>query len=324
MLTHRHDQQAVFNHQAPARGSPRPGGGERAALRDRASAGGRGERLSRARVRHVPARLHRCLRGRRLRRSAPRRREPGRYSVFPVVRRRESQPRRLRTPRRRDRVRARCRSHARPGEPTHLRPAARCRRRSSIGSGDTTTRTTLRSNMLVDEAAARFGNVVVLDAHTASPRRMGDHEVVIGSRRGETAAPHLVDEVLHQFRVHGLRPERDVPGYSGGYITRRFGCKSRNDSHAIQIEINTSVLMSTTIAEHRERLRLGRPPLPDPEAVERAKTVSGGRRSGGRPGGLEPGRRITLSDSAGRFPDCARRSRRPKARIGECCAFQSD
>ena len=126
-------------------------------------------------------------------------------------------------------------------------------------------------DMLVDEAAARFGNVVVLDAHTASPRRMGDHEVVIGSRRGETAAPHLVDEVLHQFRVHGLRPERDVPGYSGGYITRRFGCKSRNDSHAIQIEINTSVLMSTTIAEHRERLRLGRPPLPDPEAVERAK-----------------------------------------------------
>ena len=126
-------------------------------------------------------------------------------------------------------------------------------------------------DMLVDEAAARFGTVVVLDAHTASPRRMGDHEVVIGSRRGDTAAPHLVDEVAHQFRVHGLRPERDVPGYSGGYITRRFGRKARGDSHAIQIEINAGVLMSTTIAEHRERLRLGRPPLPDPEAVHRAK-----------------------------------------------------
>ena len=126
-------------------------------------------------------------------------------------------------------------------------------------------------DMLVDEAVARFGTVVVLDAHTASPRRMGDHVVVIGSRRGETAAPHLVDEVEHRFRAHGLNPERDVPGYSGGYITRRFGRTSRSDTHAIQIEINAGVLMSTTIAEHRERLRLGRPPLPDPEAVDRAR-----------------------------------------------------
>ena len=130
-------------------------------------------------------------------------------------------------------------------------------------------------DMLVDEAAARFGTVVLLDAHTASPRRMGDHEVVIGSRRGETAAPCLVDEVVKRFRAHDLHAERDVPGYSGGYITRRFGRRSRDDSHAIQIEINAGILMSTTIAEHRERLRLGRPPLPDPAAVERARRCLG-------------------------------------------------
>ena len=130
-------------------------------------------------------------------------------------------------------------------------------------------------DMLVDEAAARFGTVVVLDAHTASPRRMGDHEVVIGSRRGETADPRLVDEVVERFRAHDLHAERDVPGYAGGYITRRFGRRSRDDSHAIQVEINAGILMSTTIAEHRERLRLGRPPLPDPEAVDRAKRCLG-------------------------------------------------
>ena len=130
-------------------------------------------------------------------------------------------------------------------------------------------------DMLVDDAVARFGTVVVLDAHTGSPRRMGDHEVVIGSRRGETAAPRLVDEVMGHFRMHGLHPECDVPGYSGGYITRRFGRRSRRDSHAVQIEINAGVLMSTTIAEHRERLRLGRPPLPDPEAVHRARQCLG-------------------------------------------------
>ena len=126
-------------------------------------------------------------------------------------------------------------------------------------------------DMLVEEAEARFGTVVVLDAHTASPRRMGDHEVVIGSRRGATAAPRVLDEVEERFRACGFRPERDVPGYSGGFITRRFGRGSRERSHAVQIEINAGALMSTTIAEHRERLRLGRPPLPDPEAVARAR-----------------------------------------------------
>ena len=130
-------------------------------------------------------------------------------------------------------------------------------------------------DMLVDEAAARFGTVLVLDAHTASPRRMGDHEVVIGSRRGETADPCLVDEVVERFRAHGFHVERDVPGYTGGHITRRFGRRSRDHSHAIQVEINAGVLMSTTIAEHRERLRLGRAPLPDPEAVERARLCLG-------------------------------------------------
>ena len=130
-------------------------------------------------------------------------------------------------------------------------------------------------DMLVDEAAARFGTVVVLDAHTASPRRIGAHEVVIGSRRGETADPCLVAEVVARFRAYGLHAERDIPGYAGGYITRRFGRKARDDAHAIQIEINAGVLMSTTIAEHRERLRLGRPPLPDPEAVERARRCLG-------------------------------------------------
>ena len=126
-------------------------------------------------------------------------------------------------------------------------------------------------DLLVDEAVERFGTVVVLDAHTASPRRMGAHEVVIGSRRGETAAPGLVEEVETRFREHGYRPECDVPGYSGGYITQRFSRKSHDHAHAVQIEINAGVLMKTTPNEHRERLRLGRAPLPDSEAVERAR-----------------------------------------------------
>ena len=130
-------------------------------------------------------------------------------------------------------------------------------------------------DLLVDETVARFGAVVVLDAHTATPRRMGPHEVVIGSRRGGTAAPRLVGEVVERFRAHGLHPECDVPGYSGGYITRRFGRGSRRDCDAIQIEINAGALMATTPEEHIERQRRGQPPLANPEAMERAKRCLG-------------------------------------------------
>ena len=126
-------------------------------------------------------------------------------------------------------------------------------------------------DLLVDEAVERFGTVVVVDAHTASPRRMGTHEVVIGSRRGETAAPSLVEDVEARFREHGFHPACDVPGYTGGYITQRFSRRSHEHTHAIQIEVNAGVLMKTTPNEHRERLRLGRPPLPDREALERAR-----------------------------------------------------
>ena len=92
--------------------------------------------------------------------------------------------------------------------------------------------------MLVDEAAARFGTVVVLDAHTSREPCGGWATMRWSSARGagETADPCLVDEVVERFREHGLHAERDVPGYAGGYITRRFGRKSRDDSHAIQVE----------------------------------------------------------------------------------------
>ena len=77
-------------------------------------------------------------------------------------------------------------------------------RRSRRGSAGSTTRITPRSTCWVDEAAARFGTVVLLDAHTASRATMGNHEVVIGSRRGETADPCLVDE--GRGALPGTRP----------------------------------------------------------------------------------------------------------------------
>ena len=133
-------------------------------------------------------------------------------------------------------------------------------------------------DMLVDEAAARFGTVVVLDAHTASPRRIGAHEVVIGSRRGETADPCLVAEVVERFRAYGIHAERDVPGYSGGYITRRFGrmAMCRVETHM------PSKSRSTPASSCRRRSRSIASWLGVSETWSPARTRPRGRGSGGQ------------------------------------------
>ena len=101
------------------------------------------------------------------------------------------------------------------------------RRDRGSGCAGSTTRTTRRSTCWSRRRQARFGAVVVLDAHTASPRRMGDHEVVIGSRRGETAGP--APRGRGGGAVPGARPivpSATSPATAGGYITRRFGRRS--------------------------------------------------------------------------------------------------
>ena len=130
-------------------------------------------------------------------------------------------------------------------------------------------------DMLVEEAEARFGTVVVLDTHTASPRRMGDHEVVIGSRAAPPRPRASLPKWRDGFGPAAFAPNETFPATPAASSRGGSGAARVKRSHAVQIEINAGALMSTTIAEHRERLRLGRPPLPDPEAVERARRCLG-------------------------------------------------
>ena len=118
---------AVPDHPARAEGASRSGGGERAPLRHRASAGHRGGTLSRAGLRHLPARLHRFVRGRGLRQCASLGREPRCHPLLAAVRRREPAPGRFRAPRRRDRVRTRRRPYPCPRRPADLLGVAHLR-----------------------------------------------------------------------------------------------------------------------------------------------------------------------------------------------------
>ena len=102
---------------------------------------------------------------------------------------------------------------------------------------------TLRS--LIAEARETFGAVVLVDAHTGSPSGMGEHEVVIGTRHGKTTSIILVEKARQIFETEGFTVHENVSGYAGGQIVRRHADPAGRGVHALQIEINSGLLMTT-------------------------------------------------------------------------------
>jgi N-formylglutamate amidohydrolase len=98
---------------------------------------------------------------------------------------------------------------------------------------------------LLDQLRSASGYALLLDAHTGSPRRMKDHQVIIGTRHGATCAPGLAAMVAAIFTGHGFEVHDNVSGYTGGNIVATFGRPDTLRVHAIQLEINASLLMTT-------------------------------------------------------------------------------
>ena len=103
-------------------------------------------------------------------------------------------------------------------------------------------------DQLLDELRAAHGYAILLDAHTGSPRRMGDHEVILGTCRESTCAPELAAAVGSIFTRHGFTVHENVSGYTGGNIVATYG-RPRAGVHALQLEINASLLMTTSREE---------------------------------------------------------------------------
>ena len=101
---------------------------------------------------------------------------------------------------------------------------------------------------LLAEARAAHGYAILLDAHTGSPRRMGDHEVILGTCRASTCGPELTRTVAAIFSRHGFRVADNVSGYTGGNIVATYG-RPHAGVHALQLEINASLLMTTSREE---------------------------------------------------------------------------
>jgi N-formylglutamate deformylase len=103
----------------------------------------------------------------------------------------------------------------------------------------------VRLQALLDEIKARFGRVVLIDAHSvaSSPNRLHGalrEEIYLGDRDGETCGRWLRDTLHQAFEAEQLAVAVNAP-YKGGFITDHYG---RQDSvEAIQIEMAQRVYM---------------------------------------------------------------------------------
>ncbi len=76
---------------------------------------------------------------------------------------------------------------------------------------------------------------------------MKDHQVIIGTRNDATCALQLAATAI--FTRHGFKVHKDVSGYTGGNIVATYGQPRARRVHALQLEINASLPMTTTREE---------------------------------------------------------------------------
>jgi N-formylglutamate deformylase len=110
---------------------------------------------------------------------------------------------------------------------------------------------------LLGELHQAYGYALLLDGHTGSPRRMNDHQVIIGTRHDATCDARLAASVGEIFTRHGFEVHRDVSGYTGGNIVATYGQPRARRVHALQLEVNASLLMTTSREEYIAHITRG-------------------------------------------------------------------
>jgi N-formylglutamate deformylase len=113
---------------------------------------------------------------------------------------------------------------------------------------------------LLREARETWGYALLLDGHTGSPRRMKHHQVIIGTCRDATCAPELAVTARAIFERHGFEVDENVSGYTGGNIVATYGRPQTDRVHALQIEVNASLLMTTSGEEFIAQVTRGEIP----------------------------------------------------------------
>jgi N-formylglutamate deformylase len=128
---------------------------------------------------------------------------------------------------------------------------------------------------LLGELHDAYGYAMLLDGHTGSPRRMKDHQVIIGTREDATCAPELAATLAAIFTRHGFEVHKNVSGYTGGNIVATYGQPRTRRVHAIQLEINASLLMTTTGEEFIAQVKRGEIPAKADANIARIRQCLG-------------------------------------------------
>lgn len=124
---------------------------------------------------------------------------------------------------------------------------------------------------LLGELRQAYGYALLLDGHTGSPRRMKDHQVIIGTCHDATCAPQLAATIAAIFTRHGFEVHQNVSGYTGGNIVATYGQPQTRRVHALQLEINASLLMTTTGEEFIAQVKRGEIPEKAEENIARIR-----------------------------------------------------
>src|SRR5690242_2187750 len=115
-----------------------------------------------------------------------------------------------------------------------------------------------------------YGHALLLDGHTGSPRRMNNHQVIIGSCRDASCSRALPRVVRLVFEGHGFEVHDNVSGYTGGNIVATFG-RPHACVHALQVEINAALVMTCTADEFIAQVRRGDIPAKNTDNIARLR-----------------------------------------------------
>jgi N-formylglutamate amidohydrolase len=124
---------------------------------------------------------------------------------------------------------------------------------------------------LLAQLRQAYGAALLLDGHTGSPRRMKDHQVIIGTRHDATCAPELAATAAAVFTRHGFEVHQNVSGYTGGNIVATYGQPRSRRVHALQLEINASLLTTTGGEELIAQVKRGERPQKADENIARVR-----------------------------------------------------
>ena len=124
---------------------------------------------------------------------------------------------------------------------------------------------------LLGELRAAYEYALLIDGHTGSPRRMKDYEVIIGTRRGATCDEALVKPIAAAFTRHGFEVHHNISGYSGGNLVVTYGKPVSDRQHAVQLEINASLLMTTSRQEFIAQVSRGEVPAKNEAMIARLR-----------------------------------------------------